>query len=917
MSKGKSSKKNKDYTDDFKSPEARKKGDLLLNNTFDKIGNIYSGIYLSVVDEQDQDDRGIDFQVEIVLKAKNETIEVFKLQNKGTLEPVKLLKTTQNKGLISFQISLRHVKYYRNEMPYATMFMLCDVPNEKVYWHPIQLDENVDERVDQAEKEGHESVQIYINPKHELNAVNFEQFLEQIRGSKKTQFYKTTDRDNPLFSDGSEFEVDENKPLLDQVYDLFEYLYDEIRYVPQHLLIRNKPFKKANSYIPFIHSFKATTDNAELVELFASIKVNDDHTLTFTKPALIKGVADADRKAKVILRKFSENQIYWIGGDSGKADAPLRYFPEQECDCVACRYYRLDILGAIKSLDSKPKDDLLDQMKFAYMHYQLGNYIKAAEMLKDVASAAKRSNKSVIYTITQFNLLKLGRLIKNSYFDYQITNASVDFLKIDLDKTVLSSLTKGHNLKLAMWIKNQNFINEPAYQIHESVGKIRNTYQSYIDGNVSRNRHFYELIDSIAQLNSFVNGNYIIFDRWGEYKQLFDTMTEGLFAAYAMKEEQRNNLRDLNDYHIFRMIFDGSQENIWRYFNKYRLTSVSYKAREKRNNLFLMVKNVLGQNHLINDALKIYSPEDGFFWRSTYPFLFANTLCLAAIIEMDDHQAETIISQIVDCLGNGPLHSPDCYVNVNAFIVKKHPQLSDSTLKKLFIFCVRQKDAYAEARMNIVSNTLKFRGIEMKLSKTDEIILMDCILNDDDKRENNIRVYVYPVVEQRIQKKIVKHLEKMLNKKFDAYQYYYAKIYDLPLNQSYFDQFISQSVPDPHRPNIQAMLGAETENKYPMFDMLLNLCFKNDLDLKSITKVNFSGYGDYYDWLLDMDNFDYSKFRVRWIGLYATKFYFNEFRKHPKIKTILEAYLKSKRDIRIERLYIDLYNPLNIESVED
>jgi hypothetical protein len=917
MAKGKPRKQKTDHTDDFKAAEGRRKGNILLHSTFDEIGNIHSGIFLSVVSEETQDDRGIDFQVEIIDKVKNETFEVFKIQNKGTLDPVVPLKTTQNKGFISFQIKLRHIRYYRQEMPFATMFLLCDVPNQKVYWHPIQLDDGIDERADQAEKDGHDSVQLYINPSHQLNAKNFESFLEQIRESKATQFFKTIDKDNPIFSSGADFEVDINKPLLDQVYDLFEYLYDEIRYLPRHLLIRNKPFKKANSFIPYIYSFKASTDNPELVKMFASFKVNDDHSISFKDPTLINGVVDPEKKAKVVLRKLSENHIYWLGADSIREDASLRYFPDQDCDCLACRYYRLDILGAITAMDTPPANELNDKLKFAYMHYQLGNYLKSAALQKEVATEAKRDKKTVLFTITQFNLLKLGKLIKNSYYDYQTTNEGTQLQKIDLDKIVLSSATRGHNLKLAMWVKNQNFINEPAYEIHENIGKIRDTYQSYIDGNVGRNRHFHELIDSFAQLNSFVNGNYIIFDKYTEYKQLVDAMTEGVFAAYAMKEEHPNMIEGVNDYHIHRMIFDGNQESIWRYFNKYRLLSVTYKSQETKDDLFLLIKNILANNHLIDDAFKKYSPEEGTFWRNKYPSLFSNTLCIAAIVEMSDQQAETVTAQIIDCMINGPLHSPDCYSNANAFIVKKHPQLSIQTLEKLFMFCIGQKDAYAETRISIVSNALKFRAFKLQLSLTEETALLDYALLIDERRQNNVWVYVYPILNGKLQKKIIKQIEKKLSTKFDSYQYYYASIYDIPLDQKYFDQFVKLAVPDPNKPNFRAMLGGETENKFPMFDMLLNLCFKKKVDLKINKDLNFFGYGDYYDWLLDIDQFDYDKFKVRWLGLYPTKFYFDEFRKHSVIKSTLEAYLKSQRDSRMERLYLDLYNPLNIESVED
>jgi len=212
---------------------------------------------------------------------------------------------------------------------------------------------------------------------------------------------------------------------------------------------------------------------------------------------------------------------------------------------------------------------------------------------------------------------------------------------------------------------------------------------------------------------------------------------------------------------------------------------------------------------------------------------------------------------------------------------------------------------------------LKFRSVVLSVSSTDETAILNCTLLTDPHRENNRGVYVYPILAAKLQKKIIKQIEKDLNTKFNAYRYYYASAYDLPLNKKYFDQLVKLALPDPAKPNFRTILSGETENAYSMLDMLLNLCYKNGIDLKTYSDINFFGFGDYYDWLLDIDNFDYGKFKVRWIGLYATKFYFVEFRKHPIIKSTLETYLKTHRDNRMERLYLDLYNPLNIESVED
>jgi len=915
--KNKNGKNRVSDADDFKQVEIQEQGDLLLKNVIQDIRDAYADIYISVIDEQTQKDRGIDFQIEIVEKIKSKTFDVFKIQNKGTLDPVKPLIKTSNIGLISFQLSVRHIRYYRQEMPVATMFTLCDISGKKVYWHPIQLDDAVDERADDAEENGQESIQIYIDPKNQLNPHNFKAFLDHVEESRRQQFFRAMDRANPITSGPLDFEVDPSKHLLDQVYDLIEYLYDEIRYLPPHLLIRNKPFKKADSYTPYYHWFKVITDNKELVQMFESITVNDDQSVSFKEPDLFKGVVDAESKAKTILTKLTQNHIYWLSTESSRKDTSTRLFLHQECDCVACRYYKLDFVGAIQALETNTPQNLMDSLKFAYMHYQLGNFKRAAALLEEIAVKAKEDKKTVIYMITQFNLWKLGKLIKNGYYDHEMQVYARKLQKIDLDRAMLSTTAKGHNLKVSLWIKNFLFFSEPAYDIQDNVNKLRDTYQGHIRGSQGSNRHFDELIGAFAGLHSFLNGNYLVYDKYGEYKQLVDALTEGIFASYTMHGEQGHMIDHLIDYHIHRLIFDGHFETTWRYFNKYHLHPIPYKSSDEDDGLYTIVKNLLANNHLVDIAFSQYSPEEGQFWRNKYPMLFANAICLTAIVEMDDTQAEEIVDWFIACLNLGPLYSPDCYVQFNAFLVSKYKQFSDATLIRLFIFNIGQKDQYTAKRFNVISNALKLRNITVPLTPAQQADLLQISFPDGDERSHNIDVYVYPVVSAEIQKTITDKIESKLDTKFDAYNYYYASIFELPLDAKYLTKFISIALPDPSKITVRHLFYGNEDNKFPLLDMLLNLCFKYKYDLRTITGLNFTGFADYYDWLLDIKNFDYSKFKINWLGTYATKFYFDEFRKYPVIKRKLEEYLKSKRDLRMERLYFDLYNPLNIESVED
>ncbi|MGJ1322499.1 DUF4365 domain-containing protein [Sphingobacterium faecium] len=62
---------------------------------------VHPDLHVVIKSEEDQKDRGVDFQVELI-REPNETVEMFKLQVKATDKPLVPSKTTKIKVVISF-----------------------------------------------------------------------------------------------------------------------------------------------------------------------------------------------------------------------------------------------------------------------------------------------------------------------------------------------------------------------------------------------------------------------------------------------------------------------------------------------------------------------------------------------------------------------------------------------------------------------------------------------------------------------------------------------------------------------------------------------------------------------------------------------------------------------------------------------
>ena len=98
----------------------------------------------------------------------------------------------------------------------------------------------------------------------------------------------------------------------------------------------------------------------------------------------------------------------------------------------------------------------------------------------------------------------------------------------------------------------------------------------------------------------------------------------------------------------------------------------------------------------------------------------------------------------------------------------------------------------------------------------------------------------------------------------------------------------------------------EEDKRYPNLDMLINMCFKFNIDTKAIDFDRFRSLNNYYRWLLDMKDFDYSLFDPKWVSYYGSKHYFEEMSKHEIIRVKIKQYLKSQIDPQLERDFITL-----------
>jgi hypothetical protein len=135
-------------------------------------------------------------------------------------------------------------------------------------------------------------------------------------------------------------------------------------------------------------------------------------------------------------------------------------------------------------------------------------------------------------------------------------------------------------------------------------------------------------------------------------------------------------------------------------------------------------------------------------------------------------------------------------------------------------------------------------------------------------------------------------IDAALTEKFDASCYEYAVVYDiLPPEEGRTNQYtdhILQIAEGGGRPRPFSRRDFFHDTR---IDSFLNFHFKTGQSLSPALVTALKVLGPYYEWLLDPEEFDYSRFDPDWLFVHFTKWYKRHFSKCHQLRSFLMQYI--------------------------
>jgi hypothetical protein len=903
---------------DYQQKQTQREANVLLEQIILNLKKVLPNIYWAKRDEEDQEDYGIDLQYELRDSIENETKLIFKVQNKGWGKKLEPKKNGLNKGLIPFQLPLKKAKYFLYQLNIPIVFVVCDIPSQIVYWHAIQLDTLMEEAIEAADRKEAGSIQIYIHPEKQLCGATVEEFLTDLRDSQREQAIRYNSLQEGTFT-RPEIKINKNQHLLDQTHEAFVKYFDEFTVIPPFELLQLYPFKKTPAAIVHYHCFEATIENEEFFTLLENIADID-----LIADPIILAVKNYKEKAKAILRVLRlhgiDYVILWKTQKTVSLIKDWHHIRDNSCRCCRCLFNRFELMEAMRTANmSTGNESIEDMLKRGYIQYQTGNYITSYRIFHEAKLRARRNRKWVFYFICVFNIHQLKTFITNYSWDHPDRSAILrEISKVNIDKEFAAMEGRrlfGYNIVKLLY-ENKIFTKH-YHEISEAVLKIEKHYYSQLKGGWSSNRYICEVLSEMWHATVFLNFNFVIYDKYVNYSDLFGLIIKGALCSHAIRESEKSRLSRFSDMVIRNFLFYGKAEELVVYFNRYDLKEVAFESMCSPSELIVLITNFFRMYADLDSYKDVIEPGN-MNGQGRWIDIANNAFVLCAMLNITPHEAQIVSELLVETIAKMPNDSLLGLRFLHTFISRKGNHFKAKTVGQLLDLSITHPKLHDSVFIESICDCTRkyFPDVKLKIAQVEALIKIyyDKCLSCNYAHQRDILVDYYFVSNLEGQILIRESIEKLLNLNFDPALYYNATIYNVINPVQFLDNFIEYSKPKPDRVSFNAIFFGKEDKISVSINMLVHILYKFEYSLTDKKFQLYRRQDPYYEWLFNLENFDYDKFDPMWIFIAPIHDILIRIARVKAVREAVRNYLNKTHNYELQKIYIDYFVPEDIKQ---
>ena len=838
-------------------------------------------------------DWGTDFYIEVFNKEKGNKREMlFLLQCKGISRKPKILK---DENSFSFTMKLRHANYFFHELSEPLVFMVCDV-TEVVYWYAVQLDAKLKNKIIEQASSKKKTLQVKIPAENILNEDNFEKFLEDLYESKKAQLHKKREHLNSKASYDAVNKSFERLNVVEGILKVLE-MFEGINVFPTSMINKIKIFTGESGSL---YSETLSTDSEIFYDFIDNIEIRDQLFYLKNDNVDYANLPDFQDKIRHILNFFKVNWITHIAwrGKSKKTSNRIcvhNLFISKRCDCERCSYNRLNFPKVIELLNTEDESISSEyRLRRSYTYYLLSDFEKSFSELKKIISNVSVSKTPGIYIVAKYNLLQLKNLIKWGYFKdtrHEILR-ELEEETFALDEILLPN----YFLDIFKRISENEFVNNAVWDIDSKLYEIQKNWRSDQFGGSSNNSHARNLIVEFLRAYNFVEYNHLIYNEYREFEVLVNKTLEGIFALYTINNPSSSKYAHFGYTIIDMWLFHAEPKHIKYLLSKYRLKSLNVEFSDiEFDRLNEYIINLINSAPIIIQNFK----NENFTHNDKIKKIIQNFLLIIGVANLPNNEKNILLNRyllLIETINEWHFTSFE-YLEV---FLNYESDVNLENLEKIISILISHDHYNHDVFTTTIDiytqkfeDTLQLETSLKKLLKIEKFIANDFC----ERNKFSDLIFIINRLTKATKESIKSAILTKLNEKFESNLFYTFSIYDvLDFDESLMKKYFDLTPDISTRQTGSELLTGRKELKNYHLDKGINLMFHFDKEFTTEIRALSSRAIDkeYYDWIMNIDDYDYSNFNSYWILHYQTESHFKAYRKSKKLKKEIINSLKKK-----------------------
>ena len=668
------------------------------------------------------------------------------------------------------------------------------------------------------------------------------------------------------------------KSPIEQLLLSLKYYINFTGYIPSKLLRLIYPIKiRGKGYAEVEGSTLNTNNKVLILALIENTAQGPPHS-----PDLLE--------IKKILNSCFISKIIYYRKDKMEID----FSDDDICECLFCKYKRLEYKSLLNELDTKPGKDVLQNLTLAFIYYEISDFSKSFEFIKAVYDAAIKSKNNILTYIAAKNITNL----KDAFFwnsdDYAIrTEIDTLYNQINLDNIYITSYTDDFSKFYIEEIHELRGFISTKLKIAEILIKIKKEYEQALRGSHVFNNYIKIVINTFADYQNFVWKNRLFISHYSNLSDLFEYVLEAYFISLKLNEIRDSDLPGLDDYLINQIITFGEPEKILKIVTKYKNKNIKY-IRTEKNSAFVSTTKSLIANF---ETITAKNPSGGNHFREKYTKQIFVAISLLSVLELSADDINSIFEDFLTFTKTHDFKNRRIYDDpIPALLYRQETKIS-SQVFTLFLECfIINNTLHSYQMVHAIVHYVKRNNptILSENSMLCDLFLDNFVLNVDAEDDNKIEEYIpilYEILSRDVQIKISDWIIQKLSAEFSPTLYYTYAIHDIIDYKIYYRTYVKSI-----QPVLYTGIFTNSEIKNESLNHLINLSLKNKIKLNTGTYNKFLGLSRYYDWLLNMNGFDYTEFNPIWILEYNTIFYLKSIFKCKKVKAHLSNYFREDKE---------------------